>query len=187
MNVQGMEMQRVLSEITSTRAHADPSACIRDLNPLLNTAEGRRFLSKQEGEKAMVLIDLFDWVIISISALAVFPRGLSVFFLFFLFFFFFFQVLGSREIPVKKGCVLWTLRQLCACLETLPKSYLLEIDFKPTDPHHMAGGFADVWRGAHNGSEVAFKSIRRSIRADEAARLRLKVRHNVFLSSQAPR
>ena len=177
VNVQGKEMQRVLSEITSSRAHADPSACIRDLNPLLNTAEGRRFLSKQEGENAMVLIDLFDWVMISICSCRFPTRTERVFVL---------QVLGSREIPVSKGCVLWTLRQLCACLETLPKSYLLKIYFKPTDPYHMEEGFADVWRGVHNGSEVAFKSIRGSIQADEAARLRLKVRHNVFLSSGAP-
>ena len=64
MNVQ--EMQRVISGITPSRAHADPSACISVLNPLLNTAEGRKLLSKQEGESALVLIDLFDWVAISL-------------------------------------------------------------------------------------------------------------------------
>jgi len=61
MNVQ--EMQYVVSGITSSRAHAHPSACISILNPLLSTAEGRNFLSKQEGENALVLIELFDWVI----------------------------------------------------------------------------------------------------------------------------
>ena len=60
MNVH--EMQRVISGITLSRARADPSACISLLDPLLNTAEGRKLLSKQVGEGALVLIDLFDWV-----------------------------------------------------------------------------------------------------------------------------
>ena len=60
MNVQ--EMERVVSEITASRALEDPSGCISDLNQLLNATEGRTFLSKQEGEKALVLIELFDWV-----------------------------------------------------------------------------------------------------------------------------
>lgn len=63
MDVQ--EMKRITLGITSSRAHADPSACISDLNPLLSTAVGRKFLSEQEGEAALVLIDLFDWVAIS--------------------------------------------------------------------------------------------------------------------------
>lgn len=64
MNVQ--EMKRVISGITSSRARADPFACIGDLNPLLSTVEGRQLLSKQEGEKALVLIDLFDRVAFSL-------------------------------------------------------------------------------------------------------------------------
>ena len=87
----------------------------------------------------------------------------------------FFQALKSHGIP-NKGCVLWTLRQLCACLETLPNSCVLHVEFKPTDPHHAAGGFADVWKGTYNGREVAFKSIRGSILADDAVRLKRKVR-----------
>ena len=64
MNVHVME--RVVSKITSSRAHEDPSACIGDLSSLLSTAEGRTFLSKQEGERALVLIGLFDWVAIAL-------------------------------------------------------------------------------------------------------------------------
>ena len=59
------EMECAISEITSSRARADPSTCIIALNPLLSTTEGRKFLSKQEGEGASMLIDLFDWVTIS--------------------------------------------------------------------------------------------------------------------------
>ena len=89
----------------------------------------------------------------------------------------FFQTLKSREIPpnLNKGCVLWTLRQLCACLETLPKSCVLQVEFNPTDPYSAAGGFADVWKGMYNGKEVAFKSIRGSTLAEDAVRLRRKV------------
>lgn len=61
------DMERVISEITLSRARADPSACIRALNPLLNTAEGRKFLPKQEGDKALLLIELLDWVAICLS------------------------------------------------------------------------------------------------------------------------
>ena len=85
------------------------------------------------------------------------------------------QALKSREIPIHKGCILWTLRQLCACLETLPRSCVLPIDFKPSGQYHTAGGLAEVWRGSHGGSEVAFKSIRASTQTDELARLRRKV------------
>ena len=58
------DMERVISGISSSRAHADPHGCINDLNPLIDTGEGRRFLSKQRGGKALVLIELFDWVVI---------------------------------------------------------------------------------------------------------------------------
>ena len=62
------EMQRVISGISSDRAREDPSACITALNPIVNTKEGRKFLLKQEGEKALMLIELFDWVAISLSS-----------------------------------------------------------------------------------------------------------------------
>ena len=90
-----------------------------------------------------------------------------------------FQALKSHGIPLK-GCVLWTLRQLCACQETLPKSCVLQVDFKPTGPYHAAGGFADVWKGTYNGMEVAFKSIRGSTPANDVVRLK-KARCGVFL------
>ena len=63
------DMKRVISGISSSRAHEDPSACITALDPLIGRSEGRRFLSKQVGEMALILIELFDWVTIS-----AFPR-----------------------------------------------------------------------------------------------------------------
>lgn len=89
------------------------------------------------------------------------------------------KALKSHGVP-KKGCILWTLRQLCAYQETLPKSCVLPIEFKSSDPHHAAGGFADVWKGNYNGREVAFKSIRGSTLSDDAARLKRKVRYNIL-------
>ncbi|KAF9647564.1 kinase-like protein [Thelephora ganbajun] len=139
-------MKRIISGVTSGGAREDPSACINILRPLIDTAEGRKFLSKQEGEKALVLIELFDWA------------------------------LKSRGIPLNKGSILWTLRQLCACRETLPRSCVLQIEFKTSDPHHAAGGFADVWKGSYDGREVAFKSIRGSTQTDDVARLKRKRR-----------
>ena len=71
------EMERVVSGISSTRARADPSACISALNALINTTEGRKILSEQEGEKASVLIKLFDWVVIAPSTLLRFKRAVA--------------------------------------------------------------------------------------------------------------
>ena len=62
--ITGRDMRHLISEISSIRVREDPSACILSLNPLLNTEEGRRFLSGQEREKALILIELFDWVAI---------------------------------------------------------------------------------------------------------------------------
>lgn len=164
------EMERVISGISSSRARTDRSAYINALNPLINTAEGRRFLSKQEGEKALVLIELFDWVVITFFSYVFTMRTKKSTF----------QALNSQGIPLNKGCTLWALRQLCACKETLPESCILPINFKPTEPHHATGGFADVWRGTYKGKEVAFKSIRGSSVSDDAARLKRKVKYDVF-------
>ena len=165
------EMERVISGISSSRARTDPSACINALNPLIDTVEGRRFLLKQEGEKALMLIELFDWVVIALFLYVFTTRTENVAC----------QALKSRGIRLDKGCVLWTLRQLCACKETLPESYVLPIEFKSTNPYHAAGGFADVWKGTYEEREVAFKSIRGSTLSDDAARLRRRVRDNVLL------
>ena len=87
-----------------------------------------------------------------------------------------YQALKSNGIRLNKGCVLWTLRQLCACRETLPESCVLPIEFNSAGPHHAAGGFADVWKGSYEGREVAFKSISGTSLSDDTARLKLKVR-----------
>ena len=72
---------------------------------------------------------------------------------------------------------MWTLSHLCATKETLPDSYVLPIEFKSTDPHHAAGGFAYVWKGRYEDREVAFKTIRGSSLSDNVAR---KVRDEIF-------
>jgi len=164
------DMERVISGISSSRAHADPHGCINDLNPLIDTGEGRRFLSKQRGEKALVLIELFDWVAIVLFPYVFTTRTENLPY----------QALKSDGIGLNKGCTLWTIRQLCAAKETLPESYVLPIEFKSTDPHHAAGGFADVWKGMYKEREVAFKSIRGSSLSNDVARLKRKVRDDVF-------
>ena len=97
------EMERVISAILSDQAHEDPSACIVAVNALMDTVEGRRFLSKQEGSRALVLIELFDWVAVFYIYQAS-MRGLRNVAC---------QALKSYGIPLDKGRVLWTLRQLC--------------------------------------------------------------------------
>ncbi|KAF9792050.1 kinase-like domain-containing protein [Thelephora terrestris] len=142
------EMQRVISEIPLSRAHADPSACILALKPLLLAKEGRRLLMNQARDEALILIELFDWALKS----------------------------HENTLNLNKGYVLWTLRQLCASQETLPRSCILPIEFKTSDPHHAAGGFADVWKGTYEGIDVAFKTLRRSTQVDDATRLKRKRR-----------
>ena len=164
------EMRSLISAITPSWAHANPSACINALIPLLSTAEGRKLLSEQERENALVLIELFDWVTVSLDYCRFVTRAENVIF----------QCLKFHGIPPDKGCVLRTLRQLCACQETLPKSCVLQAEFKPTVPCHAAGGFADVWKGTYNEVEMAFKSIRGSAQTDDTVRLKRKVRRDIF-------
>lgn len=89
-----------------------------------------------------------------------------------------YQALSSygKSLNPIRGFMLWTLRQLCASEETLPKSCVLPIEFETTDPHHAAGGFADVWKDTYEGRDLAFKTLRSCAQADEATRLRRKVR-----------
>ena len=61
------EMECVVSEILSSRTRTGPAACIDALNSLINTEGGKEFLSTQRGERALVLIQLFDYVIILFS------------------------------------------------------------------------------------------------------------------------
>lgn len=165
-------MQSIISEITSSWPHTHPSTCINILNPLLRTEKGRTFLSKQKGENASVLIDVFDWVTTSHNPHR-FPDTRTEYVVV--------QALKSCGFPLNKGHVLWTLRQLCACQGTLPKSCVLQVEFKPAGPHHAAGGFADVWKGSYNGMEVAFKSIRENVQGgDHAVRLKRMVRLSVI-------
>jgi len=88
--------------------------------------------------------------------------------------------LKSDGIPLNKGYVLWTLRQLSAYLETLPKSYILPIEFETSDTRNAKGGFADVWEGDYNGRKVAYKSIRWDT-LPYRARLKRKVKYGTSL------
>lgn len=90
------------------------------------------------------------------------------------------QALKSNGISLDKGRVLWTLRQLCGRNETLPKSYVLPIEFKPSGPFWATGGFADIFGGNYEGREVAFKFIRATTQTDELSRSRRKVRYDTF-------
>lgn len=99
------------------------------------------------------------------------------------------QALKHHGTPVEKEGILWTLRQLCARQETLPQSCILPIEFRTSDPHHAAGGFADVWKGTYEGRDVAFKSVRTSTPADGVARLKRRVceiPHIVSSSNPSP-
>ena len=54
-------------------------------------------------------------------------------------------------------------------------SCVLAIEFNPSGMRHAAGGFADVWKGKHDGREVAFKSLRASTLTIDEERSKRKV------------
>ncbi|KAF9647912.1 kinase-like protein [Thelephora ganbajun] len=149
MNVQ--EMDRIITQATSSLARTDPSESIISLSPLLNTTEGRKFLASQHGEKGLALVELLDW-------------GLQ-----------------SREVSFDKGRAFSVLRRLCANLETLPKSCILQIKFKPDFPRYAVGEFADVWKGTYDGREVVFKSIRVGVVDEETRKRKRRFAQEVVL------
>ena len=126
------------------RRAVTPSACINALNPLIDTAEGRRFLPKQEGETTSVLMELFDWVTIAPLLCVSTTRTKNMTY----------QALKPHGTRLNKGRALWTLRQLCARRGTLPELYVLPIEFKPASPHHAARGFVDVCHSAFSSFGV---------------------------------
>ena len=56
------------------------------------------------------------------------------------------------------------------------------MEFKTSDPHDAAGGFADVWKGTYEEKEVAFKSVRASALSDGATRSKRKVRETLHVT-----
>ena len=58
----------------------------------------------------------------------------------------------------KSVCI---LRKVCGSQVILPRSYIISENVsKEGDAKFASGGFADVWKGRHNGNRVCIKAFR---------------------------
>ena len=76
-------------------------------------------------------------------------------------------MLDSLE-PSLQGKCLITLYRICGRQGLLPKSVQIPLCYNRTDPPLYRGGFAEVWKGKHQGREVAVKVLKVSEASDLA-------------------
>ena len=62
--------------------------------------------------------------------------------------------------PWLRGKCLATLCRVCGNQALLPRSVQIPLCYDRTDAPLYHGGFAEVWRGEHQGNEVAVKVIK---------------------------
>ena len=53
-----------------------------------------------------------------------------------------------------------SLYKICGRQALLPRSLPIPLSYDPTATPQCYGGFADVWKGQHNGQVVAAKALR---------------------------
>lgn len=53
-----------------------------------------------------------------------------------------------------------SLYTICGREASLPKSLSIPLCYNPMDTPRCSGGFADLWKGNHDGREVAAKALR---------------------------
>jgi len=68
-------------------------------------------------------------------------------------------MLDRLESLIRKRC-LRSLYKICGRQALLPKSLPIPLPYDPTETPQCYGGFADVWKGQHNGLVVAAKALR---------------------------
>ena len=69
------------------------------------------------------------------------------------------QVLDDPTLLFRKKC-LKTLRKICGDQALLPNSLQIPLCYNPSDNALYSGGYADVWKGQHQGYSVAVKVLR---------------------------
>ena len=69
------------------------------------------------------------------------------------------QALDDPTLPFRKKC-LKTLRKICGDQALLPNSMQILLCYDPLDNALYSGGYADVWKGQHQGYFVAVKVLR---------------------------
>ena len=71
-------------------------------------------------------------------------------------------------VPSLQGKCLATLCRVCGRQGLLPSSVQIPLCYNRTDPPLCHGGFAEVWKGKHQGREVAVKVLKISTTSDLA-------------------
>lgn len=71
------------------------------------------------------------------------------------------EALDLPSLPTRlRGKCLSVLHRMCGSQALLPKSLQIPLCYNRSDPPLYHGGFADVWKGEHNGCGVAVKVLR---------------------------
>ena len=68
--------------------------------------------------------------------------------------------------PWLQGKCLVTLYRICGRQGLLPRSVQIPLCYNRMDPPMCHGGFAEVWKGEHQGREVAVKVLKISMASD---------------------
>jgi len=69
------------------------------------------------------------------------------------------QALDSLSPAVHRKCLRY-LCKICGLYALLPRSLTIPLSYDPTDNPLHHGGLTDVWKGRHQGREVAAKVLR---------------------------
>ncbi|KAF9645728.1 kinase-like protein [Thelephora ganbajun] len=69
------------------------------------------------------------------------------------------EVLDSLPQQIHGRCLRYLYR-ICGRQALLPRSLAIPLCYNATEIPHYYGGFSDVWKGQHNGQEVAAKALR---------------------------
>jgi hypothetical protein len=124
---------------------------------LFRNDDEEQYLSTLQGSELTRLVDFLDEVRSSLSVSFQLTEHIS-------------QILDvtPNTDDVFRRC-LHKLRTICGHHAVLPSSYTISGDLSRLgdDPVDL-GGFSDVWKGSHNGSNVCIKSLRLSEQVREA-------------------
>jgi len=75
------------------------------------------------------------------------------------------QALDTLPQQIRRRC-LRTLYRICGHQALIPTSLAVPLCYDPAATAQCHGGFGDVWKGQHNGQDVAAKALRVSLAAD---------------------
>ena len=129
-----------------TRSREFPNA----LTKMLASQESVNTALSFQGEDALTLVDILDQVSISIEAetpdlIVDFAQAFEA---------------PSVSLDLRRRSVR-ILRRLCGAQSILPRSCTLSDNIsRDGDIPFASGGFADVWKGRHNGNVVCVKAFR---------------------------